>query len=455
MPRNQPQELDLTFRPRARLLQLLGDQLIGSPRLAVFELVKNAYDADAGSVHVEIRDLQAEEATISVCDDGVGMSLETIRDIWLVPAHDHRERQRLEGIRTAKHRLPLGEKGLGRFAAHKLGDRINLVTRAADHAECVLAIDWSRLIQQRDLSDAVVRVLERPPTVFEGDSTGTVLTITKLRQDWSRGEIRRLHRQMTSISSPFHTRDDDFQATLSVPGHRDWLQDLPDISVLLRRAPWRYRFRFEDGVFKWNYQFRRIPGFDAQNRRVSGDAPLLISPGDIEDDEGRVRRARPVVAQSALAEGIGPVRGNIFVFDRDREVLSRQGDTRLMESFLDLNGGIRVYRDGIRVYNYGEPSDDWLDLDLSRVNDPTLRISRNIVLGAIDLSLEESTDLREKTNREGFVENPAFRRFRAIVRGALTPLTVERKQDKDRIRLLAARRPPEDGTDHSADPPAP
>lgn len=166
MPRRPSTQLDLPFRPRARLLQLLGDELIGSPRLAVFELVKNAYDADAESVEVIMCDIEGPDAAIVVTDDGTGMTLTTIRDIWLVPGHDHRERQRASGVRTEKNRLPLGEKGVGRFAAHKLGDRIELVTRAADNPECVLSINWSALMRHRDLSDATVRVRERPPSFF-------------------------------------------------------------------------------------------------------------------------------------------------------------------------------------------------------------------------------------------------------------------------------------------------
>ena len=70
-------------------------------------------------------------------------------------------------------------------------------------------------------------------------------------------------------------------------------------------------------------------------------------------------------------KGIGTVEGEFHVFDRDRELLNRMGDVRLMTSYLDANGGVRVYRDGIRVYNYDEQGDDWLGLDLRRVNVPT------------------------------------------------------------------------------------
>lgn len=84
----------LPFRPRARVLQLLGDELIGNARLAVFELVKNAYDADASQVIVRLETRPNHTPLIRISDDGVGMSLETIRSVWLVPGNDHRQRQR-------------------------------------------------------------------------------------------------------------------------------------------------------------------------------------------------------------------------------------------------------------------------------------------------------------------------------------------------------------------------
>ena len=437
--------LRLHFRPRARILQLLGDELIGSPRLAVFELVKNAYDADAETVRVVLNNIERPGASIVVEDDGDGMTLETIRDIWLVPGHDHRARQRRASKRTRLNRLPLGEKGLGRFAAHKLGNRIELITRASEQPECVMSIDWAALIRQTELSDAMVQVTTRDPVVFGGAKTGTRITISELRESrWTRGEVRRLQRQVTSIASPFTSRSDRFETWLEVPGYEDWVTGVPDVDVLLKRAPWKFRFRFDDGRFDWEYWFQGVPGIGIERRTLEqSEQSLLIPPGrDVDElgvDQG-VRRARPrsVVADALTSEGIGPVEGRFYVFDRDRAVLNRLGESQLIRNYLDENGGIRVYRDNVRVYNYGEPGDDWLGLDLRRVNIPTRNISRNIVIGAVDLSLAASDGLVEKTNREGFVENPAFRRLQRIVTGALTPLEVERKKDKDNIRRLTA-----------------
>ena len=166
MTSSEEQVIRQAFRPRARLLQLLGDQLIGTPKLAVFELVKNAYDADASQVSVSIEGLRTDNPKIHVRDDGQGMSLDTIRDVWLVPGDDYREVQRNADIRSPNFgRLPLGEKGLGRFAVHKLGDRIEMVTRTAGRKECVVRIDWSRLVENRFLEDAEVTVTERSPEI--------------------------------------------------------------------------------------------------------------------------------------------------------------------------------------------------------------------------------------------------------------------------------------------------
>ena len=102
------------FRPRARLLQLLGDQLIGSSKLAVFELVKNAYDADASEVTITLGDIVGRTPWITVEDNGQGMTLDIVQNVWLTPGDDFRERQRQANRRSPRfNRLPLGEKGVG------------------------------------------------------------------------------------------------------------------------------------------------------------------------------------------------------------------------------------------------------------------------------------------------------------------------------------------------------
>lgn len=438
------------FRPRARILKLLGEELIGNQRLAIFELVKNAYDADALNVAVTLSDLGTESASISVLDDGHGMDEETIRKIWFVPGADHRGRQRAEGRRTKRFgRLPLGEKGLGRFAVHKLGDRVRMVTRdTSAEVEFVVDIDWSAVLAEGFLDEVSIDIVTRSPETFPGERHGTKITVEGLRQkDWSRGDLRRLYRQITSISSPFSMKD-DFSVSLSVPGREDDLSGLPTADEILDKALWRFEFHLsKEGDVSWEYEFvNRLTAVDIEGRSSSGGPERLQLDDHVDEpaEESMPRTSRrrhsgvsaSVATSPDFLAGIGPVTGTFYVFDRDKDVLPRIVESDLLTRYLNENGGIRVYRDGIRVYNYGERGDDWLGLDLRRVNQPSLRISRNVVIGAISLDLERSTDLVEKTNREGFVENDAYARLRRIVLALLATMEAERQRDKDRLRKV-------------------
>lgn len=434
-----------SFKSRARLLQHLGDQLIGTPRLAVFELVKNAYDADASHVRVKIKDIGGNKPRIIVRDDGVGMSPETVQDIWLVIAHDHKEKQSKRNQRTRKGRLPLGSKGLGRLSVHKLGNKIELITRAAGQPEVVVKIDWNAMMAHEFLDDAKVDIDQRDPEIFTDDKTGTLIRISELRQiSWTRGEVRRLYRQINSISSPFGTANRaDFIASLEVPDCPQWIENLPDPMELLKRAPWKYTFNFDGEHFTYNYEFRRIPGISREGREASEkDIRLLVPPPSVDDDDplfsgtARPSSMKKVVADTEMLRGIGPISGEFYVFDLTPKITAKMGESKFIKDFLDENGGIRVYRDGMRVYDYGERNNDWLGLDLKRVNNPTKGLSRNIVVGHVAINQEDSPDLVEKSNREGFIENDAYARLQRIVQGAIEPLQREREVDRKAIREL-------------------
>lgn len=432
---NEPTEETIApFRARARILALMGDQLIGSDQLAIFELVKNAYDADASGVSVTLDGLGVGQPVITVIDDGDGMDLETITSIWLEPASDHREIQRLEKRRTKIfNRLPLGEKGVGRFAVHKLGHRIDLVTRprGAD-VEHSVSIDWDALTAVRYLDETRIKVTTGTPTVFtEANGRplhGVMIVIRALRKRvWGRREVRQLHRSITAISSPFSTAD-AFHADLHIPEHREWLEGMPDVKTLMEQAPWRFQFRF-DGQLDWDYQFVSPLGRRLTGREISEKGAKLL----LQTEPGA---AHSPVADAAVLEGIGPISGTLLAYDRDRKVLALLPQSTTLKQFLDNQGGVRVYRDGVRVYNYGEPSDDWLQMDLRRVNRPAQRLSRNLVVGAVNLDRETSTGLVEKTNREGFDENDGFDRFRSVIIAIIHRFEVERALDKDRMKRL-------------------
>jgi signal transduction histidine kinase len=424
----------LIFRVRPRLLTLLGDQLIKDANLAVFELVKNAYDADATVCAVTLEHpTDHSKARITVEDDGIGMDEETLRDVWMMIATDFRAVQRNHERRTKKfHRFPLGEKGLGRLSAHKLGHSIRLVTRRRGGEELVLDFNWDTIESAEDLESAGIDLEVRDPETFTGNGHGTCFEITRLRETWSRGQARRLHRAVNSLCSPFKGPE-DFEVMLSIPGHEEWLEDLFSADKANSCALYHVRGSFEGGTGRFDYTFTPPPGYSKQltKRTEKGlEVPL-------EKKKENTRKPQPL---DLSPHKIGKVSFDFWLFDRDPAVLRDvTDDVKGLKDYLDENGGIRIYRDGIRVYDFGEPGNDWLNLDIRRVNTPTARTSNNQILGALRLDATKSGDLREKTNREGFIESEAFEDFRAAVISMLTQVEAEKTKDQRKLREVLGK----------------
>lgn len=402
-------------------------------------MVKNAYDADANKVKITLCDPDKAEGTISVNDDGTGMTLETITDIWLEPGTDNREKQRESGMRSAKFkRLPLGEKGVGRFAAHKLGNQIKLWTRAKGGPELHVSITWSDQIDHRYMDETSVVVEEGDGSHFAGKKTGTHIEVSQLKAEWTRGDVRRLWRNVTSISGPF-TTDDDFDVSLEVPGNEWWLEDLLEVSDILEIALWTYEFKFGPKGFDWSYEFKPPAGMKVEGHKDSEKGTPLSFPKRLAEKFFEKLDVPKTVPKDFL-EGIGPVEGTFYIFDQDREVTAFIPEPTQIANFLENNGGVRVYRDDIRVYDYGEPGNDWLGLDLRRVNQPTKAISNNNIVGLLSLKMESSSALIEKTSRDGFDDNFAYQRLRAIVLSALSHLEGLRTVDKSRMRRVLLKK---------------
>ncbi|MHA6909484.1 ATP-binding protein [Ralstonia pseudosolanacearum] len=425
------------IRARAHLLRLLGEELIGDDRLAIFELVKNGYDADANEVAITVNLSLPGTQSIVVQDSGTGMTLDDITGKWLELATDSRRKNR--AIRTKRyHRLALGEKGVGRIASLKLGRYVILTTRSEGHPEYETAIDWDELLEQGPYLDGLnVRVRKNTtPRVFEGASTGTRIEISGLRREhWMRGDLRKLYRLVTSLASPFKTPD-QFTVKFDAPGREGDLTDLVAPNDFLDLAVWKFDFSINGQSFDWIYTFNP-PRWRSVKSRVETkkDDRLLLTPAGDPDN----LRRRPTSADEMLLlgpkelEGIGPIEGRIYGYYRRSEVLNATGSSSQVKSWLDDQTGVRVYRDGVRVFTYGERNDDWLGLNVRRINTPAGKLGTGSVVAVIHLELDKSDGLREKTNREGFDQNIAFERLRRVVLSVFEHL--ERLHSQDRKAL--------------------
>ena len=425
---------DNVFKPHARLLLQLGDQLIRNESIALIELVKNSYDADATSVAIEMEKLdEPEQGSIVIQDDGEGMDADIIRDVWLEPGSDYKEKQYKEKRRTKKYnRLPLGEKGIGRFGVHKLGYEIELTSKKAGQKEVFLKIDWTRFEDAKYLNEVPIDIIERDePELFLDGKTGTKILIRNLRTEWEEKMAQEVYRSLKSLSTPFEMID-SFKVSVKID-KEEWIKDIRLFEDVEELALFRFEVTLESNlVKKFKYEFVPFPNLEKLSPRIVRHS----------DDEIKKRKwmgynnkkKDPINLEDFH---IGPVRFEGIIFDVDRHILKLdQMYNKTFREYLKLNGGIRVYRDGIRVYDYGEPGNDWLGLGTRRVNLPTKRVSNNLIIAAVHLDRNESSDLVEKTNREGFIENGAYTTMRDSILYALDMVERLRNSDKDKMRVF-------------------
>lgn len=429
------------LRVRSHILRLLGDQLVGHDRLAIFELVKNSYDADAENVSVTV-DLPANK--IFVRDDGCGMTSDVIKNRWLDIGTDSKRGS--NRTRSKKYlRVPLGEKGVGRLAVQKLGSRFRMVTRSPGAPEILVELGWTELIGSSDYVDGGLQVhlTERAEAVdFPDEQHGTLIEISDLtRKDWARKDLRDLKRLVVSLESPFHTND-SFRVSLSVPGRERDIDDVPDLKELLRRSIWTYEFELSNKGFTWNYEFSppRLKGLKARIEAPSESVLLEWSDEAYREAKAKAENAdeAPIfIDPKSALKGIGTIKGRLHVFYRREQIMRLMGgDIRQTKQWLKDQAGVRVFRDGIRVYNYGEPEDDWLGLNARRINRPTEKVGTSQLVAAIELDLSDSAGLHEKTNREGFNEDETFSRFRLLALSFVQHF--ERLHEPDRKAIDAA-----------------
>lgn len=435
--------IEAHFKTSSRMPLLLGDELIPDPGYAVFELVKNGHDADATIVEIELNDTDdLEHGAILIRDDGRGMDRDALLNAWLVMGTTLRRGQSRVDFRTPRFGRPLlGEKGIGRFAAHKLGDRIRLVTRMRDEPEYTITLDWTSFDPDDAafLEDVPVRITERSPRVFTGRESGTQIKVTGLRSAWSRGMVRNLHRDINSISSPFDAPG-EFRARLTVNPQENWLKGLFTFDSLQRDAPFIAECRIRGLEFEYDYRFQAPAALEGrlEERNANFRTEFLRSKSR--------RETEPLPRQFEdkeldLLKELGEVKLRLLMFELSHDFVRLTiQDQRGLKRFLGENGGIRVYRSGIRVFGLGGAGEDWLNLGGRRVQLPAARLSNNQVVGAVLLKQTSAGLLREQTNRRGFIENAAFMALKKAVLAAITQIEAERFKDKERINAVLAGR---------------
>lgn len=427
----------LRFRPKARIIRTIGDQLISGPEAAVIELVKNAYDADANFAEIRFTPpLRTGKGRISISDDGHGMSLDDIRLKWMEPATASKVKERRS---PGKERRMMGSKGIGRFAAAKLGARMALTstvdTKEGKTSVLIPELDWSIFSDDVYLSDIAINYLVNDTT----EPTGTTIEITQLHEDWTKDRLTKLYSELRRLLSPFsasHEKIDDFCVYLDLSGCDrasagfDPQDIFEDHDADLASGPYRGE----------GHRVHPFPLLSACDYELSG---TLAADGSFEGSFTVRRAGRGAEAVTIPSAGIkrsesaGTIGVQLYIFDREAKALKSNmkaaglGELSATEArrLLDSISGVAIYRAGFRVRPYGDPENDWLALDTRRVQDPSLRIGHNQIAGYLTIEGERDSNLFERSSREGFEDNAAFRNLAGLIKRLLAEVIEPKRFD--------------------------
>lgn len=424
--------MEKSFVIMPRVIAHLGEDLIKDESIALLELVKNSYDAGATVCHVDfVFDVWGKLERISVEDNGSGMDLNTIETVWLVIGTDNKKKQLSA---DSEGRVPLGEKGIGRLGVHKLGRRIKLFSKSRNDKEVYVDIDWKRLAESKEIDDFKVDYGHQNATLhFNDGQTGTIIEISDLKGEWNRRKLRTIFRNLTSLNSPFVNQSDSFEVKVTTQGSNPFaglpnLQEILDAGMYFGHCVMR-----GSRVEEFRYQFKPWSNLDKIDGRIVDNLDdydrTIIHRVEEEADNNKLIKRDEILDLSQY--GIGKIEFDIVIFEKDNAIFNLMNlEKRALNDYLKNNSGIRVYRDNMRVFNYGEPGNDWLGIDQRRLNRAGGSISNNIIIGSVSLDRHTSLSLREKTNREGFIEDEPFFAFVDAVRYALDLVVSQRNQDK-------------------------
>jgi len=387
------------FRFSPDILARLGEELVPDADQGIVELAKNAYDADATFCTVRLEAVHSGNGTISISDNGTGMTADTIRGGWLVIGRSSKQQKTVTDL---YHRVPAGDKGLGRLAALRLGDRVLLRTRSAAEPgiEHRLTIDWTAFANAEHVEDVAIDV----ETSATERGQGTDIVIDRLSNKLSRSAVNKLARSLLLLSDPFK-------------GSIDLPDEPPDSE--------ERQVRGSDPGFSARLETPEFADLEAKvNNAYFDDAQYQIH-AEV-DPKGVVTFRMLDWKGDALHEAIvgatyqtPPLTFDLWVFILDAQSFSTRTSTvSEVREWLTEVGGVHVYEDGIRVPPYGGSGNDWLEINLRRARSPEGRPSTNTSIGLVRLS-NVSGILAQKTDRNGYIESEAFHELRRVCTDAL------------------------------------
>ena len=390
----------LVFEVDARHIRQLGRELVGNKITAVSELIKNAYDADATYVTVLFSPEASESSgcDLIISDDGTGMTLDDVRQGWMIISTDTKSKEQVSNLYSRKR---AGSKGIGRFSAESLGNKLIMSSTILGSTEkLIMEFNWEQYIPGVRLEE--ISNTYRYETCEAGEH-GTTLHIMGLDQAWKRADLERIKNAIFLLQPPF--------AIAKVMADKDIILD-PGFKVAVQYG---------------NEEISTDIAGNMEDVHVAATAWLSAC---IKDDGVAIVKVTSqhlginetyVLDQRFLTIGRCEFRTAYFIFKRDALNPDSSVGVQRAQALANKFGGIRLYRDHMRVMPYGDPRDDWLGLDAIYGGRQMIApIGSKNFFGEVLLKSKENILIVDTASREGVIENEAFHDLRQFLRDSIT-----------------------------------
>jgi len=416
-------ENKLYFSVDSRLLFQLGEKLVTDRAVALAELVKNSYDADATLATVHLQEVKKENGTIIVEDNGTGMASDIFNDTWMRIATIDKE---VHPISNVYGRQKAGEKGIGRFACRRLSKILEIESVAENNRgekELLKAVfDWSEFVSGSDLNNQPVPA---STTIVPPETpTGTKLILKNTNEAWTAQDVKRLQQELIDLFTPM-----PFESELAEkPEAYD-----PGFKIDFKSTDFLVGVESLDKSFFSNAWAGLSGHVDSE-----GNATYKI-----KTTAGLARQIEKTLICKQPFEYLRDATLNVYIFSYKTEFFRNSSwKMRQTEKIGLERGGIKVYADNFRVFGYGIKQDDWLSTDYDRgrsiitlssevssyadegVRPGLLLFRTNNVFGYVKFSRSSNPMLEITVNRERITSGPPFEDLRKFARLGIDFVTV-------------------------------
>lgn len=376
-------ENNVRFSVDSGVIDRLGKELVARHETAVSELVKNSYDADATKATLHFFNVDYSGGTLIIDDDGAGMTRDQLINGFMRISSTSKIH---EPVSPIFGRSRAGKKGIGRFSAQRLGNKLTIITQTKNSESALkIVVNWEKYLMDEDLF-IISNKVEQIPKEKE---QGTKLIIEDLREWWSESMIKRVYRYAIDVIQPFplSKKEKRKDGEIVDPGFeilclKDGNEIANQQSMFYQHALAEIEGYVEKGIGYWMINDSKV---DAITKK----------PIDLEAEK------------KGTYSHLNGIRFKAYYYIYNAGLIPKQVESYIRETSKE-HGGIRLYRNGFRVLPYAEPQDDWLGLDASIRRRTVLPVHGNINFFGIVEIAESNDEFVELSSREGLFKNEAY-----------------------------------------------